>query len=381
MDHDRQLLIFCPSARGGIADYAHVQADAIAKRGVTVTMLCPTDFCHTACAYAQDRRLSANPEKQGPRWLSRVRFVQRILCDARILDQTLSGGITKRVLFATYAEYLAPFWAWRFRRHQRRGVVFGAVAHDPVRDYQVGPRWWHLWSIAEAYSFLREVFVHEAIELDTKMNYPLMRTSVIPHGLYPFPTVTIDRDTIREQLSIPNSAHLFLSFGHVRDNKNLPLVIEALVKFESAWLLVAGPEAKPGQLSSSSLRELADKLGVGNRCRWLIGFLDAAEVSNCFNACDFVLLTYASTFRSASGAQNVAGWFRKPLLVSGGDGNLLATVARYSLGIIVSPDCADAICSGMEELISETLVPDWEAYLNMNNWERNGEIVVECLFE
>lgn len=381
MDRDRHLLIFCPSARGGIADYAHVQAGAIARLGVSVTMLCPTDFCHPAEGYGQDRRLSATPERRTSRWRSRLRFVRRILRDARILDRTLSRGGVKKVLFATYAEYLAPLWAWRFRRQRSRGVVFGAIAHDPVRDYQVGPRWWHRWSVGAAYSFLREGFVHHAISLDTVRPCPELRTTVVPHGLFPFPEPAVGRLEMRARLGLPESAYVFLSFGHIRDNKNLPLVLEALTKQPGAWLLVAGPEAKAGQRSSASLRELARDLGVEERCRWEVGYLEPADVSNLFQACDAALLTYAATFRSASGVQNVAGWFRKPLLVSGGDGNLRATVEEYRLGEAVPPDSAAAIAAGMERLMKAGHSPDWDAYLAVNNWETNARLVVDQLFE
>ena len=381
MDRVRHLLIFCPSARGGIADYAHEQARTIGRSGVVVTMLCPGDFCHSADSYLQDRRLSSTPLKQKSRVMSRLHFVRRILRDCRVLDLTLLAGGPKRVLFATYAEYLAPLWAWRFRRHQRRGVVFGAIAHDPVRDYQVGPRWWHLWSVAEAYSFLREAFVHNTITLDTVRPRPLLRTTVIPHGIFPFPAPAATRTEMRDRLDIPRGAYLFLSFGHIRDNKNLPLVLRALAETPTAWLLVAGPEAKSGQTSSSTLKELADTLGVADRCRWLVDYLEPIEVANCFNACDAALLTYASTFRSASGVQNVAGWFRKPVLVSGGDGNLRSTVEKYRLGLAVPPDSAESIASGIGELMRTSFVPNWDAYLEENNWERNGRIVIESIFE
>jgi glycosyltransferase involved in cell wall biosynthesis len=381
MEKDRKLLIFCPSARGGIADYAHEQARAVGVLGIEVTMLCPGDFCHPADGYVQVRHLTETPPKRGSRVTSRLRFVRRILHDHRVLDQALSGGGVKRVLFATYAEYLAPLWAWRLRRHQRRGVIFGAIAHDPVRDYQVGPRWWHRWSIAEGYSFVREAFVHEAITLDTIRPFPFLRTTVIPHGIFAFPSPTSNRSETRKSLGIPETVSLFLSFGHIRDNKNLPLVLQALSETPTVWLLVAGPEAKSGQTSSSDLKELAGTLGIADRCRWLVDYLEPIEVANCFNACDAALLTYASTFRSASGVQNVAGWFRKPVLVSGGDGNLKSSVEKYRLGLLVAPDSAESIASGIDELLRTPFVPDWDAYLAENSWERNGCIVVESIFE
>lgn len=381
MNRDRQLLIFCPSARGGIADYANEQAKAITKLGITVTLLCPGDYCHSADDYVQDRRLSITPTVRGSRMAGRFRFVRRILNDCHILDRTLSATGVKRVLFATYAEYLAPFWAWRFRHYQRRGVVFGAIAHDPVRDYQVGPRWWHRWSIAEAYSFLREAFVHEPIMLDTVRHCQQLRTSVVPHGVFPFPPASIRRCEMRLSFGVPNTAFLFLSFGHIRDNKNLPLVLKALADNPQAWLLVAGPEAKGGQTDSLSLRELAAEYGVGDQCRWLIEYLKPEAVANCFEACDAVMLTYSATFRSASGVQNVAAWFRKPVLVSGGESNLRSSVNRYHLGLAVEPDSTGAIASGISALMNSDFLPDWDAYLVDNNWEQNGRVVVDRLFE
>lgn len=381
MDQDRHLLIFCPCARGGIADYAHEHATAISDLGIAITMLCPLDFCHPAGNYAQERRLSIAPELRRTRFESRIRFVLRLLRDTRILDRTLFRTGSNRVLFASYTEYLAPLWAWRFRRHQKRGVVFGAIAHDPVRDYRVGPRWWHRRSIRSAYSFLREVFVHEAISLETLGEFPILRTSVIPHGVFRFPPPSTTRMEMRSRLEIPDSSYLFLSFGHIRNNKNIPLVLRALVDVPSAWLLVAGPEATVGQTSSDSLRDLALELGVADRCRWLVNYLDPDQVSNCFNTSDAVLLTYSSTFRSASGVLNVAGWFRKPVLVSGGESNLRTSVLAYHLGPAVPPDSSDSIASGMAELMQTSFTSGWDHYLAENNWERNARVVVETLFE
>jgi glycosyltransferase involved in cell wall biosynthesis len=284
-------------------------------------------------------------------------------------------------LFATYAEYLSPLWAWCFRKQCRRGVVFGAIVHDPVRDYQVGPGWWHRWSVAAAYSFLREAFVHQPITLDTVRPCLQLRTTVVPHGLFSFPEPAIGKLKTRERLAIPASACLFLSFGHIRDNKNLPLVLEALAAQPSAWLLVAGPEATAGQRSSGSLREMAMARGVADRVRWEVGYLDPGEVSNLFHASDAVLLTYASSFRSASGVLNVAGWFRKPVLVSGGDGNLTSSVEKHRLGVTVSPDCAASIASGMAAIMESGLCPDWDDYIAANHWDVNARLVVDRLFE
>ena len=48
------------------------------------------------------------------------------------------------VLLSSYSEYLAPFWVlphWILAKCF--GVTYVANLHDPVRDYVVGPQWWH----------------------------------------------------------------------------------------------------------------------------------------------------------------------------------------------------------------------------------------------
>jgi hypothetical protein len=158
-------------------------------------------------------------------------------------------------------------------------------------------------------------------------------------------------------------------------------VLEALAAQPSAWLLVAGPEAKAGQRSSASLREMALARGVADRVRWEVGYLDPGEVSNLFHASDAVLLTYASSFRSASGVLNVAGWFRKPVLVSGGDGNLSSSVEKHRLGVTVSADCAASISSGMAAIMESGPSPGWDDYIAANSWDVNARLVVDRLFE
>src|SRR5262249_43039811 len=148
---------------------------------------------------------------------------------------------------AYYFEYLAPIWSRRLRQLARQGVVFGAVVHDPVRDVVVGPAWWHRWSVACGYSFMREAYVHGPIELDTVKPMPQLRTTVIPHGPYCFPPATHTREDVRAKFGIPPGAFLLLAFGHVRDTKNLNLVIRAMAENPGCYLMVAGQELSASQ--------------------------------------------------------------------------------------------------------------------------------------
>lgn len=370
------IILFCPAAHGGIADYAHQQAEAIAAKGANVLMLCPTDYPHPAKQYQQKQCLPQSGHRSKFKAVRVSRLVRNILTSYKILTREVLSSGCPRVLFATYSEYLAPLWAWKLRRLKRRNVQFAAVAHDPVRDFVVGPLWWHRRSISEGYSFLDFAFVHEAIELDTGTPAQTVKTVVIPHGAYPFPDASEPQEVVRSRLQIPNDAQLFMSYGHLRDGKNLKLILQALIDVPNAWLLVAGTEAGSGHTKSADLIRLAQELGVHERCRWNIGFVSPEETANLFEAADFVLLTYSRQFRSASGVLNVATRFHKPVVASCGPGNLESMVKKYHLGVYVEPDRADEIARGMRDILNARTSAEWDRYNHDNSWERNAEIVL-----
>lgn len=283
------------------------------------------------------------------------------------------------VLLGSYAEYLAPLWSGRLRNLTKKGVIFGAVAHDPVRDFVIGPRWWHRWSIACGYSFLREAFVHEAIELDTVRPMTQLRTTVIPHGTHHFPSANRSKDEMRASLELPINAKVMLAFGHIRDNKNLDLVIRAMASFPNLYMIVAGKEQSLSQRPVAFYQALAVELGVAERCRWQIRFIPDKEIANLFEAADITILTYSKTFHSASGVLNTTVSYRKPCIASAGEGCLLSVVKKYELGIWVEPDDVDSIVNGIKRWLENHLNPQWKRYCEENSWSLNANLVINCL--
>jgi glycosyltransferase involved in cell wall biosynthesis len=376
-----QLLYFCPVSSGGIADYAHAQATALAEQSVKVTLLCASDWPHPQnTAYRQLQELPVlRPANTMPRLLSRIRFVRHLLTSYSRLRRIILREGYQRVLLASYIEYLAPLWAPRLRSLSRSGIVFGAIVHDPIRDYVVGPLRWHRWSIVEGYSFLREAFVHTNIDLGMGRRYPGLRTTVIPHGPYDFPEPTRSRRDIRDELSLPQSSVVLLSFGNIRDAKNLNLMLQAMVDVDSIFLIIAGNESIPGQKTSSFYRALAEKLGIAHRCRWLIKFVEPSMAADLFASVDFVLLTYSSSFRSASGVMNIAARYRKPVLASFAESAIRDAVERYELGVLVKPDSAPAIAEGLTTLLDACPVGDWDAYLRDHSWTTNACRVMNAM--
>jgi glycosyltransferase involved in cell wall biosynthesis len=375
-----KLLYFNPSDVGGLADYAHEQADALARAGVTVEFLTTAKFpVRTGSGYHVRPVLLDAPNGGGSKLRRKITYAKRLLKNYQTLNAEIQKGHHDAVLFGAFSEYLAPLWAGKFCTLARQGVKFGAVVHDPVRDFVVGPRWWHRRSIAAAYSFLRDAFVHEEIQLDTVRPMPALRTTVIPHGPFQVPAATKTRRQSREKLSIPDDVFVALAFGHIRDGKNLDLVIRALVDLPSLWLVVAGKEQSSAQKPLSHYQNLARVLGVENRCRWVHGHVPATEIGNLFAAVDLILLTYSREFRSASGVLNTAVTCRKPCVASSGGGNLRSVVEHYGLGWFVEPDSLSALKAGLFTALRGQLQPRWDAYAAENSWARNAQLVKEKL--
>jgi glycosyltransferase involved in cell wall biosynthesis len=377
----KRLLYFSPSSVGGLADYAHEQANALAESGIEVIMLTtPQRPSRANCRYQVRPVLNDVPSKAQSKLARKISWLKCLFGNFRTLNQEIQNGKFSAVLFGAFSEYLAPLWAGQFRSVVRANVKFGSIIHDPVRDYVVGPLWWHRRSIADAYSFLREAFVHEEIQLDTVRPMPDLRTTVIPHGPFRFPDPTESREQARKKLSIPDGAFVLLSFGHIRDGKNLDLAIRALPDFPSVHLVVAGKEQSSGQKPIAYYQELARSVGVYERCRWNHGHIPENEIGNFFIASDLILLTYSKNFRSASGVLNAAVRYRKPCVASSGGGNLQSVVERYQLGRFVAPDSLDALKIGILTAMREPPNPRWDPYEQENSWQRNAQLVQERMF-
>ena len=377
-----KLLYFSPAWSGGIADYAHEQAQALGKKGIKVTLLTSPLFQKEESEFYEIRPIltSANAFQSPISILRKTVLGLNILQNYTTLANIIRQEKFQYVLLATYAEYLAPLWFSPLRELAKQGVTFGAVVHDPVRGHVVGPLWWHRWSIACGYSFLKEAFVHEAIELDTEKPMSQLGTTIIPIGCYQFPQPHNSREKVRTDLEIPQQAKVLLSFGQIRDNKNLDMALKAIADFPDIYLVVSGKVSTPTQRPVTYYQNLAESLGIADRCRWLIDFLSEEEVGDLFNACDLILLTYAASFRSASSVLNLAVNYHRPCIASAGEGNLKSVVQKYNLGVFVKPDDSKAICDGIQQWLNGIEPPKWEEYEKDNSWDENAEIICQTFW-
>lgn len=377
-----KLLYYSPASYGGIADYAHEQANALVSLGVDVTFLCTPNYPigrgenYKMMPILQD----ITPNQTFPhKALKAIHCIATMLTNFSKLANFIEANHFQYVLLGSYVEYFAPIWSGSLKKLAKKGVIFGAIVHDPVRDFVVGPHWWHRWSIACGYSFLKEAFVHEAVELDTVRPMPQLCTNVIPHGTYIFSEPNLSREAARIHFRLPLDAKVMLAFGYIRDNKNLDLVIQAMANFPNFYLIIAGKEQSSHQKPVAFYQRLASELGVAERCRWHIQLIPDREIGNFFVATDIVLLTYSKTFHSASGVLNISAHYRKPCIASAGNSSLNSVIQRYKLGIWVDPDDKDSIVKGIRRWLENSCHPDWQRYFDENSWALNADLVMACL--
>jgi glycosyltransferase involved in cell wall biosynthesis len=377
----KRLLYYSPSTTGGIADYARLQARALANLGVPILLLTsPSWRVDSSDNYAVDSTLfEPTLDTKENRAMRRFQTALSILRNARSLDKVVRRTGAREVLMGSYAEYLAPVWSVWMRRMRTNGVRFSAIVHDPVRDYVVGPLWWHQWSVRSGYSFLSNAFVHEMCNLEVGTTTSEFKVIQIPHGPYTFPPHRGSKKEARFRLNLPESATIVLAFGNIRDGKNLDLLIESIRQNEQLILLVAGKVQSKGQRPVEYYQDFARRVGVSKRCYWINRHIEEREVGELFTAADLVALGYSATFRSASGVLNLAVNFKKPCIASSGPGNLKTMVQRYKLGVWVDPDSVEALRAGLAQFESAPPTPLWDEYTQDNSWDRNAAIVASQL--
>jgi glycosyltransferase involved in cell wall biosynthesis len=377
-----RLIYICDAQYGGIAEYAIRQVAALIDADVQVIFVCRPGFPVGRLRGCWVKASLPPCPADGPVW---KKVIDRIGDGLRIAKLATKYAIelhADAVLMASYSEYFSPFWAPIYKPLVKRGIPIGTIAHDPVRDYVLGPLWWHRWSVRQGYSFVRDVFVHDDTPIDFGGPKPEgLRVHRIAIGPFDVAPPRVGREIIRADLGFGSGAQVFLSFGQIRDGKNLDRFLRAMVDLPPAvMLLVAGSSGGGSQRSPQHYQRMALDLGVADRCVWDVRYIPHEETGNLFAAADFVLMSYSAKFRSASGVMNAAVSARKPILGSSGPGPFRSAVCGYGLGVFVEPDVDAAILAGARRLLADDWgVAEWDRYEFENSWQENARKVLAGL--
>ena len=394
-----RVLIYCSTSQGGIAEHANYQARALQRWAATssqcgvgsvgeVFLLCGSDFLDgREVGYKKTEIFNFQFSCFGCLAGSLGKLLDRSL--QILVDQwRLASEVMRRrpdfVLISSYSEYLSPLWIWPHWILARLfGVTYVANLHDPVRDFQVGPRWWHELSVKMAYWHISIGIVHQRLPEPTPVP-AYVKVVEAPVGVYDLQESSENPAEIRAGWGIPDSGVVFLAFGYIRDNKNLDLVIRALAEFPQAHLIVMGKEQSQKDKPVEFYRDLAKELGVLDRVRFFDGFVPDEKLASYFAAADVVVLTYDKSFHSQSGVLNVAARARRPVLASAGESPLKDCVEKFRLGVFVEPDDMRALKEGIKKISScewraSSGEPDWQGYEAFASWDVNVAKILDAV--
>lgn len=284
-----KIIVFNPGSQGGIVKYAWEQSAALGRLGVTVIVLHDrAQSASSAMVFENDAVLVGEQQQRHARTkLSRGLFlIRQCLGDQVALFRAVIRHRPDAILLSSYSEYLSPLWVWfQLCAANLFRVTFVAVLHDPVRDFVVGPLWWHKLSVRLAYWPLSAVFVHQIPPLEAEIPSEI-RILEVPHGLFHVVRSSDSRVALRSIWGIPEDGVVFLSFGFIRDSKNLDLLIRVLPYIANSYLVVAGRvQSESVNKPVAFYEKLARDLGVSQRVKFIVNFIPDEKISSYCESC------------------------------------------------------------------------------------------------
>jgi glycosyltransferase involved in cell wall biosynthesis len=244
------------------------------------------------------------------------------------------------VLLTSWKRVLIGSWAARRARAKRVVVRLGIVRSWPSRKRAA----WELRRAFEKYVDLLVVNSSDVAStwLRTAPWFPEEKLRVIRNAVQPLPGTP---GRLRQQLQLPAEVAIIASVGTLEQRKGIDLLLRALTRLPAnvhAVFAGNGPDA-------SSLRALAEELGLAARVHWLGQRGDVPDILADSNA--FVLPSRQDSIANSMLEAMAAGL---PVVATEGNGvgdALGARDGRAPAGWIVAAENPAAIAGGLEQAV------------------------------
>jgi glycosyltransferase involved in cell wall biosynthesis len=264
----KKLLYVCEVDSGGITEYSILQCEALAKAGVSVFFLCKSSFPKERLSPVV--KIIEFEPLEPPRFTFRkLKTIWRMTLGLNYYSQQIrrlaEEGQFDFLLFAFYKEYFAPFWIGPLKKLKNNGCLMGTIAHDPVRDFEIGPKWWHRFCVRKAFSILTDVFVHDDTPVDFGGKRPEgIAVHKIPHGPYEVAEPIIGRLEMRRRFGFSSDLTTAGKAGALEEEQSM-----------------VGPKGEGGGSTESKVeaRPCFDKPSCASQLGSLAGGLADASVS------------------------------------------------------------------------------------------------------
>ncbi len=310
------------------------------------------------------------------KWVKKGHFLWRIFVNPIVLMLWLMRQTPSWVVLNDFEQTSAPIWVPLYKIFLRKHR-FCVVLHDPDRDAYPPSVAYSSFCMKLIMWVCNVGFYHE--NLPAKPYYaPKKRNKYIsiPHGIYM--SQGFDASFYANLVRWKSKECKMISLiGNIRIEKNLNLLIDALVHLPHIKLLVAGREANQN-VDIRKFKYQAKSLGVDDRIFWHQAYMSQQEMSSVIMASDAVMLYYSKTFTSQSGVLNAIAPFKKKVLVSSGQSGLAKIVGNYKMGLLAEPDNIEALIEGLKLLFEK---PDsefekgWDSYLGYASWDEAAKAI------
>lgn len=368
------VLIQCPGSHGVIPDHVHEQASAMHELGLNVLVLCCPAYTRSrASAYATIPCMLEGATTNVTSALTRKlgKATQTVRNQLRFAWEVFKQKPTL-VLSASHVDSQSPLWVWpHLLMILFRKTIYAMNLHFAHRDHHLGPKWWQKLGTNLAFKPFKIAIAHKRLPSPNPLP-KFIRCVEVPIG--PEKTVQIRENPskIRKLWKVPRGKKVFLSFGHVRNHKNLDLVIRALLENPQAFLVILGRVSNHRDRPLKYYQMLADDLGLSKRVLISDEFVPDEKRQSYFEAADFIVSTYSSGFHSQTATLATAAKARRYVLASSGNSPMRDLVEHFGLGVFVEPDSSEAVADGMATLMNTELAPaNWEGFEAHATWETN----------
>lgn len=375
------ILIQCPGSHGVIPDHVHEQASALHDLGIKVLVLCcPAYIRSRAAAYPTHPCMLEGATTVRTNALSRKlgKAFQTIRNQFRFAWEVFKNRPTL-VLTASHVDSQSPVWVWphlvMIFLHK---TIYAMNLHFAQRDHHLGPKWWQKLGGHLAFKPFRIAVAHKRLPAPSPLP-KFIRAVEVPIG--PEKTVQIRENPkkIRKQWKIPRGKQVFLAFGHIRNHKNLDLVIRALLENPQAALVILGRVSNHRDRPLKYYQMLADDLGLSKRVHISDEFVPDEKRKSYFEAADFIVSTYSGGFHSQSATLATAAQARRHVLAASGTSPMRDLVEHFGLGVFVEPDSSEAVANGMATLLHGDLPEaNWEGFEAHATWQTNVTRILEA---
>jgi glycosyltransferase involved in cell wall biosynthesis len=352
---------------GGLVHYAHCLCQALAERGVQVSLLTASDYelIELPRSFRLLNRLPIwNPHVRSKRQGGLWRRLEQASKGVRYLAALGIALLTiwrekPDVVHIGEMKFLSDLVL--FLLHGRKIVYtchnIQRFSDKPTGDILQSSRLWfhaHTWM----YRRCDGIIFHtqkSLQEFQSLFGFEPDRWTVIPHGEYNLfaPSREISLSQARQALELEQAGQIVLFFGAIRRYKGLDILLEAIACLhahkQDVRLLVAGA---PGRdVNIQSFEAQAQQLGVENNVTWHVGYVPHHKVHLYFYASDVVALAHRKVYDS--GVLKIAQALGRPAVVTG-VGGLPAAVREGQAGLIVPPNDPQALADALDTLLSDT---------------------------